>query len=262
MGTSALPPSSMDDVLRALGKIEDAVSSSARLSKKQYQDAYANLEEDADRFLQNLLSLPLPNKAAIVERIRTRRSSLPLSSDITTEVVGICKQVLAFGAAGLGLSLGFADKVTLLAPGLQKAITIAGIVYLELVLVSMLVLILYLLQARFRYPFLSLERIGNTWPWFYYASIDPKVPRWPLPTQKSRLRGAILYAKDLVRFGDRVVSEDETEELRVELQQYFLLLSYQGYVSQFSLRLTNTFFYGVAGSVITGAILTLWGMIK
>jgi hypothetical protein len=47
----------------------------------------------------------------LTERIRNRRSALSLASDINTEVVGICKQVLAFGAAGLGLSLGFADKL-------------------------------------------------------------------------------------------------------------------------------------------------------
>jgi hypothetical protein len=262
MGTNALPQSNMDDVLLALDKIEERVNSSVRLSSQDYAEAYANVEEDADRFLESLISLPLTDKSTIIERIRKRKSSLPIGSDITTEVVGICKQVLAFGAAGLGLSLGFADKVALLAPSLQKAITIAGIVYLELVLVSMLVLTLYLIQARFRYPFLSFERIGNTWPWFYYASIDPNVPRGPLPSKRDNFRGALLYAKDLVRFGNRVVSEDESQELRVELQQYFLLLSFQGYVNQFSLRLTNTFFCGVAGSVITGIVLTIWGVIK
>jgi hypothetical protein len=130
----------------------------------------------------------------------------------------------------------------LLPGGLQKAIVIAGIVYFELVLVSLLVLFFYLLQARFRYPFLSFERISNTWPWFYYASVSPEVPRAPVQTPRERFLAACLYGKDLVRFANNAVGETEQEELRVEIQQYFLLLAYQGYVHQFSLRLTNIFF--------------------
>lgn len=162
----------------------------------------------------------------------------------------------------LGLTVGFADKIKLLAPALQKGIVIAGIVYFELVLVSLLVLFWYLLQARFRYPFLHFQQIGNTWPWFYYASISAGVSRWPIQFPRQLFRSGVLYAEDLVRFADRVVSENETEELRLELQQYFLLLSYQGYVNQFSLRLTNLFFYGFAGSLASGLILSIWAVAK
>jgi hypothetical protein len=38
------------------------------------------------------------------------------------EILGICKQVLSFGVAGLALSLGFADRFRYLPPAVQKAI--------------------------------------------------------------------------------------------------------------------------------------------
>ena len=74
MGTNALPQSNMDDVLLALDKIEERVNSSVRLSSQDYAEAYANLEEDADRYLERLISLPLTNKSTIVERIRKRKT--------------------------------------------------------------------------------------------------------------------------------------------------------------------------------------------
>jgi hypothetical protein len=258
------PPSPSKQDL-ALAEIEKAYDAKARavpwFKAPDYVALFADIEEAAETFLVDVTE-SATDPDTLTERIRKRRSFLSLASDINTEVVGICKQVLAFGAAGLGLSIGFADKLALLSVGLQKAIVIAGIVYFELVLVSLLVLFFYLLQARFRYPFLSFERIGNTWPWFYYASISPEVPRGPLQTPRQRFFAARLYAADLVRFANRAVAETKKEELRIEIQQYFLLLAYQGYVHQFSLRLTNIFFCGVAGSISTGLMLLVWALFK
>ena len=260
--TSPPPPSKLDLSLAEIERAYQAKTSAVPLfGTPNYGILFADIEKAADKFLTDITDTA-PSPSALIERILKRRSSLSLASDITTEVVGICKQVLAFGAAGLGLSLGFADKFALLPAGLQKTIVILGTVYLELVLVSLLVLFFYLLQARFRYPFLSFERIGNTWPWFYYASIASDVPRSPLQSPRKRFFAARLYAEDLVRFADRVVAETDKNELRAEIQQYFLLLAYQGYVHQFSLRLTNIFFCGVAGSIFTGLILFGWAILK
>jgi len=263
MSAASPPPPSKHDI--ALEEIEKAYQAKRGTAPWFTRPNYSELSEDIEKateaFLVDITQAAADPKS-VTERLRNRRSSLPLASDINAEVVGICKQVLAFGAAGLGLSLGFADKLVLLPVGLQKAIVIAGIVYFELVIVSLLVLFFYLLQARFRYPFLSFERIGNTWPWFYYASVTPEIPRTPLQTPGQRLLAACLYAKDLVRFANRAVGETEKDELRVEIQQYFLLLAYQGYVHQFSLRLTNLFFCGVVGCISTGLVLSLWAIFK
>ena len=260
--TNPQSPSKQDLALADIEKAYEAKASAVPWFKApDYVSLFADIEKVAETFLVDVTD-SATDPESLTERIRKRRSFLSLASDINTEVVGVCKQVLAFGAAGLGLSIGFADKLALLSVGQQKAIVIAGIVYSELVLVSLLVLFFYLLQARFRYPFLSFERIGNTWPWFYYASISPEVPRAPLQTPRQRLVAARLYASDLVRFANKVVAETKKEELRIEIQQYFLLLAYQGYVHQFSLRLTNIFFCGVAGSMCTGLVLIVWAVLK
>jgi hypothetical protein len=62
-------------------------------------------------------------------RIRARRDNLPLSSEITNQVISVCGTLLGFGAAGVGLSVGFADKIRQLPPIGQKIIVAAGIVY-------------------------------------------------------------------------------------------------------------------------------------
>jgi hypothetical protein len=78
-------------------------------------------------------------------------------------VVGICKQVLAFGIAGIALAVGFLDKLKTVPLGAQKLLAVIGVFYVELLLCSLFVLIMYTLQSRFRYPFLYFDRIGNTW---------------------------------------------------------------------------------------------------
>jgi hypothetical protein len=261
---ASVTPTLENVLARIDGEYKTRMANVSPLRPNNYAELLRETEKLTVDFLQQVTKTPASGKqpSAIVESIRSRRSALSLTSDITTEVVGVCKQILAFGAAGLGLSLGFADKIRLLPPGLQKALVIGGIVYFELILVSLLVLCWYLLQAHFRYPFLHFQQIGNTWPWFYYATVSPDVPRWPVQFPSQVLRGATLYAQDLARFADRVVNETDQEELRLELQQYFLLLAFQGYVNQFSLRMTNLFFYGITGALVTLITLAIWAVSK
>ena len=189
----------------------------------------------------------------LVKEIRTRRDKLSLSSGIKDKIVSISQQILAFGAAGIALSVGFVDKVRFFSPTIQKSLAIVGIFYAELILLSLLVLIWYLLQARFRYPYLYFDKIGNAWPFFYYATVT-QVPRSPVQFSKSRYLASVSYAKDFVQFADKILSETPKETLRVELQQYFLLMVYQGYAHQFSLRLANIFMYGFTGALTTAIV--------
>jgi hypothetical protein len=221
------------------------------------ESIFGEIETTTDALLERMIGAA-EEPSDIVDRLRARRSNLSLTSDINSEIVGVCKQILTFGAAGFGLSVGFSDKLVLLHPNLQKSIVITGISYLELMMVSIVVLIYYLLQARFRYPFLHFRLIGNAWPYFYYASISPEVPRSPLQLPGTVRKGAKFYATDLIHFADRTIFESKPHELRNELQQYFLLLSFQGYLNQFSLKLTNLFLYGLIGTGATTVALALW----
>ncbi|HLZ42703.1 MAG TPA: hypothetical protein VKQ11_17175 [Candidatus Sulfotelmatobacter sp.] len=183
-----------------------------------------------------------------MEIARYRREKVPLKTDITDQIISICQQILGFGAAGLALAVGFLDKVKAFSVPLQKAIAVAGIFYFELIGLSLTVLVWYMLQAHFRYPFLYFKKIGNAPPYFYYASITP-VPRSPIQFAKSRFLAASSYAKDFLKFTQVAFTETDEQRLRDEFQQYFLLMAYSGYVQQFSQRLTNVFFYGLFGAI-------------
>ena len=63
---------------------------------------------------------------------------------------------------------------------------------------------------------------------------------------------------DFVRFAHRNLSETPVQRLRAELQQYFLLMSYQGYSNQFALHLAAIFYYGFAASLISSILLAVY----
>ena len=78
-----------------------------------------------------------------------------------------------------------------------------------------------------------------------------------------------IYLYDLKKFtkytvesvGDAQNEESENNlnalkrQAKDELQQYFLLISYQGYVNQYEVRINNYFIYGIVGSVASLIIL-------
>jgi hypothetical protein len=200
----------------------------------------------------------LPKAGALTEVIKGRREKLALTSSTTSQIVGICQQILAFGAAGLALSVGFSDKIHSFSVSAQKLIVLTGIFYVELVSLSLVVLVWYLLQAHFRYPFLYFKKIGNAWPYFYYSSISRNVNRAPIQGARARAEAGTLYAEDFVKFSKACLTETPKQRLRAELQQYFLLISYQGYVQQFALRLANVFFYGFVGAVVSTTLIGIW----
>ena len=214
---------------------------------------FAPIENEADAFLRERVNqVALKDVKDWIDSIKGRREKLSLSSGITSQIVSICQQILSFGAAGLALTVGFMDKIKQFTTTVQKLLAIVGIFYFELILLSLLVLIWYMLQARFRYPSLYFEKTGNAWPFFYYAAITP-VARSPIQTSTARFDAAVSYASDLVKFTDLTLGEDPHSRLRVELQQYFLLMSYQAYVHQFSLRLASIFMYGFVGALFTAS---------
>lgn len=243
----------------------------ARSTIEAVEQAYAKSPrgEPWKRFLSRIDSLSSDTLANImdcvedaeisevVNRIRQRRSLLETDTNITDQIVGISKQVLAFGAGFLTIGLVLSDKALSLPILPRRILFLGGAFYLQLVFVAVFVLIMYTLQARFRYPFLSMPKIGNAWPFFYYAAISPGTPRTEIQTHGARKLGGARYAEDLLRFSSNVVSETERDMLRNELQQYFVLMAYQAYNNQFSLRLTNAFIYLIVGATVSTVLLSI-----
>ncbi len=240
----------IDSLSRDLGK-------SIHWWSSDWPVTFSAIEDAVDEYLRTRLQ-PLTCPKEMMERIKDRRSKLSLSSGITAPIVGICQQILAFGAAGIALTVGFIDKVETFSPIVQKFLAAFGIFYVELIVLSLLVLIQYMLQARFRYPSIYFEKIGNAWPYFYYSKIT-QVSRNPMQGSKTRFDASVAYARDLVNFSEMVLGESDAERLRAELQQYFLLMSYQAYVHQFAVLLGRLFMYGFIAAVAT--LLLMVGLI-
>ena len=242
-------------------------SSPSKPPNPSVDDELEALDSETSEALDNIVrEFCAPRDAPIdelVERIRARRQALPLKSGEATEIVGLCKQTIVVGGAVLAMlvTLFGPQYAALTGMGTKKALTVIGIFAGELWMLSLAILILHVLQSTFRYPFLYLRRTGNAWPYFYYAALDPMTPRWPLNSRGHRKDGARYYSKDLLATAKRVVAETPSGRLRNELQQYSLLLSYQGYSHQFSLRLCRWYLVGFVGLSLSNILLTLFVLI-
>jgi hypothetical protein len=224
-----------------------------------------------------LSNLSLEQLGVLKTAIRDHRSLLVTNPAYGNEIIAISKQILAFGGAGIGLAAAFSQKVAEIPP---TALFIAGVIaifYVNLVLLSLSTIFVFVWQSRFRYPFLYFRKIGNAFPFFYYQSISPETPRQTFQTADQKMNAAKLYATDLIRFlsyhldnyvpavparnaAKDAANEPSAEDAKVrrrlvrdELQQYFLILSYQGYVNQYEVKMNNQFLYGLIGST-AGAV--------
>ncbi len=111
--------------------------------------------------------------------------------------------------------------------------------------------------------------MGNAIPYFYYRAMSANIPYWFFQTKDNKMKAIEIYLNDLKKFtkytvesvGDAQNEESENNlnalkrQAKDELQQYFLLISYQGYVNQYEVRINNYFIYGIVGSVASLIIL-------
>jgi hypothetical protein len=270
---SLAKPATVDEVIASIEAL--CTEASSKLSiwcRPDWRAVLSGIDEKTDSCVDSLIAATIgtdekaseaaTKSSALIGVIKARRDKLALSSGSTDQIVGISQQILAFGAAGLALSVGFSDKIHTFSVPIQKLIVLAGILYVELVVLSLVVLVWYLLQTHFRYPFLYFRKIGNAWPFFYYASISHEVNRSPVQSRKERLRAGALYAEDFLKFSERCLNESPKQQLRAELQQYFLLMSYQGYVQQFALRFANLFIYGLVGATFSTPLIGAWSSLR
>jgi hypothetical protein len=214
----------------------------------ELNDLEQEVSEYIDQGIQDLCDEG-ENLEEMRKEIADRRDRLDLTSGITDEIIGISKRVLGFGVAGGGLVLAFYGNVGVNIYQNQYLISLA--VFLsEISLSSLIVLIMHIYYQRYRYPFLRSREIGNAWQYYYYSALEDESIRH-IAKMPSSDKEMMQYMKNYIKFFDRIKSESEKQKLRGEIQQYFLLLYYQAYSNQFTIRLTNTFIYGFTASLIS-----------
>ncbi len=242
-----------------------------------YVDELEHIEKEAEETLESVLGgLSSSQLQGLLEIIRYRRGMISTSAAYGNEVVSISKQILAFGGAGIGLVAAFSHNLAELPSPILKSLGVAALFYFNLIVLSLITILEFVWITRYRYPFLYFKRIGNTIPFFYYQAISPEVPRSEFQTSKEKLLASELYGKDLINFVRHLIpySEETPEndeevqlrlrrrEVRDELQQYFLLISYQGYVNQFEVRMNNAFLYGLIAAILSAVAVAVFAFFK
>jgi hypothetical protein len=243
-----------------------------------YGEQLDKIESETEAAIESLLSiLSADQLKKLLETIRERRSLVYTNAAYGNEIVSTSKQILAFGGAGIGLVAAFAHNLADLPSALLKLIGIAALFYLDLIALSLITILQFVWLTRFRYPFLYFRRIGNTTPFFYYQAISPKVPRSTFQTAEEKYLAAQLYGEDLIKFIRHLIPEpsDGSAEgdcrsedrlmrkvVRDELQQYFLLISYQGYVNQYEVRMNNYFLSGLMASIVAVTVVAVCAFLR
>jgi len=226
----------------------------------KYECQILKLEEDATKEVDELLSqIGKKECKKLQEEIEKRIKSVDVKPAYGNEVISICKQILSFGIAGFAIAIAFANKIKEIPEQILPLIGFSSLFYLNLIVLSLYILFKFLWQSRQRYPFLYFQKIGNTIPYFYYRTISSETSRDAFQTHQERLSAMKLYSQDLLRFVRYIMSTNRREQgfLRDDLQQYFLLLSYQGYVNQKEVRITNSFIYGLIASMLSTIVVFL-----
>jgi len=197
---------------------------------------------------------------AFIQRLSDRRKNLQIRPEFTPQVVGACQQILAFGVAGLGLVVAFGTRITDAAPFWQSVAKAACLIALNLTGIAFLVLVWFFVQARSRYPFLFLERLGNAPPFFYYETLTRSSNYRPLSSISGIFKANRTYLKDLSGFAKNLVDEDQDpiQRAKYELQQYFLLIVYQGYLDQYEMQLEHLFLYCSVSGVLSALLVSWW----
>lgn len=243
----------------------------------RYATSLESIETPAAAEIDAALSkLSLQQLEVLKTVIRDHRSLLVTNAAYGNEIIAISKQILAFGGAGIGLAVAFSQRFAEMPPAALRIAGVVAIFYGNLILLSLYTIFIFVWQSRFRYPFLYFRQIGNAFPFFYYQSISPDTPRAIFQSADQKMMAAQLYATDLIKFlryhvekyvpasaapapaavgsGNGANGEDAKVKrhlIRDELQQYFLILSYQGYVNQYEVKMNNQFLYGLIGSAIS-----------
>jgi hypothetical protein len=189
----------------------------------------------------------------LIDKIRARRSLLSIKPEFTPEVVGIAKQIIAFGGAGFAFVLGLSQLRSAGTISANNVIFFLTLLYVNITAVSMCILIWFFFQARTRYPWLYLDRLGNSNQYFYYNAVPLNYNYRPFYLRRADEKLAQdlnVFLDSLSEFANRSIRETRIEELKNEIIQYHLLIFYQGYLDQYEQQLSHIALYGFLGSLV------------
>jgi ABC-type multidrug transport system fused ATPase/permease subunit len=105
---------------------------------------------------------------------------------------------------------------------------------------SVIILIYYVFQSYYRYPFLKLKEYTNKWKWFYYGNEHIlKLDRNVFKESRDINKTSIPYLAGLKLFVSNFAKENEKDEIKDNIMQLYLLQVHNYYKNRFYLVLVN-----------------------
>ena len=116
-------------------------------------------------------------------------------------------------------------------------------------------------QVSFWYPFID---VANTWRWFYLYCVPSKLPFKTNLKQHEKAASRQLYLEGLLKYAKRTMELSGRKQLQQNIEQLYLLLTYEGYLDQFAMdinkKLARGILFGVCISVGCGLIAWFFGL--
>ena len=172
-------------------------------------------------------------------------------------------QVIGFILVIFGLALSGLDKTTAWSPIVLASLVSVGFALVVAGLGSLVIVVMYFAQARFRYPFVYYSQLGNSWRWFYYGNVDPETPEGEFfyRNRDYQQRYARAYATDLERYLSRYIRDPLPEQIISDLRQLFLLIEHDRYKQRFKQHMVHAALYtgcAALAAFIGGLIGSYW----
>jgi hypothetical protein len=212
----------------------------------------------ADAAIQALLKTDKDKEKLLADLTQMIRHQIDLTDKVESRRVQanqFALQTLALCFTGIGVLVATAR-------GNYPAVIQGVIVFLSLYALTALVIsFVFERQSSFRYPFLSLQRHGNSWKWFYYG--NPRVQELSTAIPLRRRKGASdatlecqKFLASLVFFTECYTKETLDSAVVDALRQFHLLQAHSYYKNKFYLKLSNIHRKGTTLAIL-GALLAI-----
>lgn len=184
------------------------------------------------------------SEAADGERFKYLQSSL--------QIIGFVLVIFSLALTGL-------DKITAWGPWALSILLSLAFSLVVAAMGSVVIVLTYFAQARFRYPFIYYRQLGNAWRWFYYANIKADTPEGEFIYRNVdyQQRYARNYADGLEAYVTRYVNDPLRLQIIDDLRQLFLLMAHDRYKQRFKQHMVHAALYTgfTAGAAFLGGLL-------
>jgi len=182
------------------------------------------------------------------EAVKIDESTLKIIDHVHTRVSyteSKRKSSLEIGLAFLTFSVALG---VLLTNYLKELFTLLFPFITSLSIIGFIELSLYILQERFKRPFIETAR---TWRWFYHYCIDPELPVGPLLNYEKRQKSKQGYLEGLFKYAKNTLDTNPRTRLRQDIEQLFILLTTERLKNEFLKQQQGVLFYGVIASLFS-----------